>query len=257
MANTAFEELGILKKELINGKERTTEKFVRRVMRAIDNHEWVYMPIMENNRLFVCDDHGKLFVALYSGQDSKKIAPDMVCTDINKVIDAIYNDKNLSGIVFDLEDGPIFIPRGQISSLSSREDPRLQKRDWGSGIPDYTDEDLMTKDELFNFGLQTLLGILEKEGYEIVDYIDNYRAIPNIRVAKDNKLYVIYMNVGVALESEEIDPETIKNLKKIVENGTPMIANVFFGSTDPERFEAKLALVGDGFYCKYTGLENV
>lgn len=38
-------------------------------------------------------------------------------------------------------------------------------------------------------------------------------------------------------------------------DAVPCFASVGFGSTDAERFDASLALRGDGYYANFTGLE--
>ena len=186
MKNKAFLDLEKIKKDLVSGKKNDIDLFINRVMKAIDKHEWVYFPTQRNNCI-VCDEHGKRFLILYSGKDSKPVAPDITCSDINRVIDILYKDKGLSGIVFDSDDDPIFITKGQINAMSRRKDPRMVKKKYAPGVPKYTEDDLLTKDEIFDFGISVVIEELEKDGFRVEDVINNYRAYPNIFATKKER----------------------------------------------------------------------
>jgi hypothetical protein len=256
MKNKAFLDLEKIKKDLMSGKTKDIFVFINRVMKAIDKHEWVYFPTHRKSCI-VYDDHGKHFLVLYSGKDSEKVAPDLTCLDINKVIDILYEDKNLSGIVFDSGDTPIFISRGQINAMSHRKDPRLVKRKYAPGIPEYTDDDLLTRDEIFDFGINVIIDELEKDGFHVEDVVNNFRAYPNIFATKNKQTYFIYVISTIALEEIKIDKKILDDIKNDAKEAIPMIARVSFASVDEERFNHKLALVGDNFHCKYEGLEKI
>ncbi len=134
-------------------------------------------------------------------------------------------------------------------------DDRLQKREWGNGIPNYKESDLMTKEEIHDFGVQIVGGILQKDGYEILAYQPQYNAMPNIISQKDNKLYSIVVRADIAPINPKINTRdkysniAYSKIKKMI----PCYASVSFGSIDPARFDNSIALVGDGYYANYTG----
>ncbi len=249
--------LGEIKKDIISGKDDALEEFVLEVANAIDNHLWCYFPTMPNsNNVALVRYLGKPMIAAYSSAESKKIAPDMICTDINKIIDILYSNKDLCGIVFDLDDNPIVIQRDWINEISNRKDPRLKKRDWGTGIPKYTSEDIITKDELFDFGMKVAEEEIEKEGYSIIQTVHNYRFIVSIVATKNEKKYYFYVKTTVLPEASQMDSDEEKHLKEVCkeEKALPLFIPVEFGSTDKERFDASLLLAGDEFYYRYTGI---
>ena len=256
MKNKAFLDLERIKKELVSGKKKDINIFINRVMKAIDNKEWVYFPT-ERKSCIVYEDHGKKFLVLYSGKDSEKVATDVTCMDINRVIDILYKDKELNGIVFDSGDIPIFITRGQINGLSKRKDPRLIKKRYGAGIPEYLEDDLLTRDEIFDFGINVVIEELEKDGFVIEDVINNFRAYPNIFATKNKQTYFIYVISTIALEEVTIDKKVLDDIKNDAKDAIPMIARVSFASVDEERFNNKLALIGDAYHCKYEGLTKI
>ncbi len=131
---------------------------------------------------------------------------------------------------------------------------------WGKGIPKYNKEDIMTKEELLDFAMENVaIYEFDKEGYMIVDSDNTIGAYPNFIVEKDNKTYFVLVKADIAPKmpklSEKDRKEMIKEAKEV--DAIPMFAPVGFGSSDPERFEASLALRGDGFYCNYKGLEEI
>lgn len=257
MKSKAFLDLEKIKRDLVTGKKKDINIFIKRVMKAIDKGEWVYFPTDRRNCV-VYDHHGKNFLVLYSGKDSTKIAPDVTGMDINKLVDILYGDRNLCGFVFDSgDDYPIFITRGQINGLSRRKDPRLMKRNYGKGVPEYKEEDLLTKDEIFDFGINVVIEELEKDGFHIEDVVNNYRAYPNIFATKDKQEYFIYVVSSIALDEEIIDKKILDDIKNDAKNAIPMVARVTFAAADEERFNRKLALIGDAFHWKYEGLKKI
>ena len=250
------------KKKLIEGVEKEPINFIKRVMSAIDNNEWLYVPCVfdeEDSRLIVDDRYGKKYIAIYSSNESAKVAKDMILTDINKVIDSLFNDKNLSGLVIDLNDNPVYIERTEINLYSSRKDPRLVVRDWGKGIPLYKKDDLKTQEELHDFAMAILDNILEKQGYLIHERNNFSSWFVNYIVSKDNIIYFISVESGVAPKI----PTLNKNKKEQLliasknHNAIPLFASVGFGSTDVQRFNKGLALCGDEFHARFTGFEEV
>ena len=122
-------DLEAIKRDLMLGKDRTVERFVMEVARAIDNNLWCYFPVIQDSRgtiVLSVQYQGKVMIAAYSSDKSRKVAPDMICTDINKMVDVLYSNKECSGFVFDLEDGPIVITRSDIDRFTKRKDKRLQ-----------------------------------------------------------------------------------------------------------------------------------
>lgn len=136
----------------------------------------------------------------------------------------------------------------------------INKNLWGDGIPEYKKEDLMTDRELLDFAMRNVqMFELDKNGYEIISASNQIGVYPNFVVKKDNNLIFILVKVDIAPNM----PKLTKNDRKIMIeqankfNAIPLFAPVGFGSSDPDRFDASLALRGDGFYCNYVGLEEI
>ena len=255
-------DLGEIKKDIVSGKDQTIKNFVSEVVRAIDNHLWCYFPQApdkEEAQAALVEYKGKIMIAAYSSAESEKIAPDMIITDINKVIDMMYSDKDIRGIVFDLNDFPIEVTRQDISVLSNRQDERLQHKDWGNGIPKYSSEDLLTKDELFDFGVAAAMHQMNEEGYSIVHAVYNYRSVLNIIAVKDYTSYFICVKTAIAPEIPRMTLKEINELKAVCkkEKTLPLFVPIIIGSTDSERFDASLALIGDDFDYGYMGVKTI
>lgn len=250
------------KKRLVDGNEKTPIKLIERFMKSIDNHEFIYVPgVFEQKKsvLKIDDLYGKKYIAIYSSEKSIKVAEDMIFIDINNIIDALFGDGNLSGVVIDMDDNPVYIERGQINSYSSRKDPRLVEKNWGKGIPKYSANDLKTNEELHDFAMYILDDVLEKQGYVVYERNNFSSWFVNYIVGKESKLYFIAVESGIA----PIIPKlSVGKQEKLIiaakENkAIPLFASVSFGSIDDQRFNKGLALCGDGFYTRFTGLEEV
>lgn len=251
-----------LKRDLEEGRENSTKKFVERVCKAVDNKEWVYMPCKGDNQLtelLIADNHGLKYIEMFFNGKNALSTSKFVCTDINKAIDVLYNNKYLTGLVFDVNNGPVYINRETISALSNRKDPRLQKREWGKGIPKYREEDIMTDDEIFDMGFNIALDMIEKKGYEIVNSINNLSSVCNVFTIKDGKRYIFRIETALAPNMPKLE----KDIKDILirackeNDAKPMYMALGFGSSDSDRFDNELALIGDGFYCNFEGIQEV
>lgn len=135
----------------------------------------------------------------------------------------------------------------------------MKEEKWGAGIPDYTGEDLMTEEDVHEFACRVVAGDLENSGYEIHAFNPVFGSYPS--VIAENKEEVIAVIVNGAV-SPKIPKLKLTDKLGIIgySNGyptKPCYASVSIGSIDSERFEKSLALKGDGYLVRYTGVEYI
>jgi len=134
------------------------------------------------------------------------------------------------------------------------------KKDWGNGIPEYKQEDIMTKEEIHNFAMETVYKHeIESKKYKVLMAKDIADYFPNFVVEKDNvKLFILVM-ADVAPNIPQVPQEKKDLFIKYAEKygGKAMFAPVSFGACDRERFNLSLMLRGDAFYTRYCGLEEI
>lgn len=256
------ENLKQLKEDLISGKEATNTKFIQALGKVIDNGESVYIPCKReenSDKIIIYNDYGLNYIELFTDPAMNRYSVEVISADINEIIDILYENKNLNGIVFDADNGKLEITREQISECSNRIDPRLEPKNWGVGIPKYEPNDIMTDDEIFSMGMDTTISYLIDNGYKVLDVINNYRIISNILAVKDNQKYVIDIDTTIA---PNIPQQSIEDKNKLIkfcqDNASiPLYVPISYGSSDRERLAKKLALVGDEFYCNFSGVRKV
>lgn len=188
----------------------------------------------------------------------------VIDTDINKLIDPVFRNPNFGGIVINPDTDSLFLEKKLLlkillhSQLPTQRNPGVGQKDWGIGIPHYNASDIMTEAEFLNFAMHTVLNYeCGENGYDLVSANDNVQACPNLILQKSNK-YVFVAVKGYCAEDEpQIDPKIKARLLAYGEkyHAQRCYATVGFGSTDAVRFDAWLALRGDGFYAKYLGLQ--
>ena len=138
---------------------------------------------------------------------------------------------------------------------------RLRGNDfWGEGIPEYEKEDLMSKKEILDFAIDIVLQFgTQKDGYNVISVDNKINAYPNIILKKDGKTFYVL----VRGDDVHLQPTITENEKNLLidiskkENAIPLFASVGIGSTDPDRFDAKLLLRNDGFYANFIGFEEI
>lgn len=134
---------------------------------------------------------------------------------------------------------------------------RNKTKDWGKGIPNYDETDLMTKEEIHDFGVEIVAGQLYKEGYKIHIYNPTYGSFPSIVAENENEVVAVAVLTDIAKKQPILRMTDKFGILGYCDGfpTKPCFASVSIGSTDPERFEKEIALRGDGFYANYTGLE--
>ena len=136
---------------------------------------------------------------------------------------------------------------------------RLKPRDWGNGIPKYKESDLMTDEEIHDFGIEIVANFLTKEGYKIHVYNPRLGSYPSIVAENEKEVIAVAVKTSIAPQMPEfkiIDKYGLIGYCNSY-NTTPCFASVGIGSTDGERFEKSLALVGDSYYANFKGLEYI
>lgn len=133
------------------------------------------------------------------------------------------------------------------------------KKDWGKGIPIYTERDLMTKEEIHDFALEVIFGILKNDGYEILHMNRDYGVNPSYVCEKEGKKYAIHLSSDIAPNHPTLSSTDKNQLIKYCDlhDLNPVFCPVSFGAIDAERFDKGIALVGDGYYCNFKGFEFI
>ncbi|MBR5662779.1 MAG: hypothetical protein IKX00_03915 [Bacilli bacterium] len=136
-------------------------------------------------------------------------------------------------------------------------DDRLKPRDWGKGIPKYKESEIMTKEEVHDFGCEIVARTLDKDGYKILEYNPRYGSYPSIVAKNDKEVVAVAVKTDIAPKMPEFDFSERSGIIGFCDGfeTKPCIAAVGIGSTDGERFNKGLALIGDGYYANFKGLE--
>lgn len=131
--------------------------------------------------------------------------------------------------------------------------------DWGEGIPNYSIKDLMTKEEVHDFGIEVIGGYLNKKGFEVLNVNNTLNMFPSIIAKKDEQLYAVVVMTDII---PVVPKMYYDNKRKLIDlcksrNYIPAFASVPIGSVDSERLERSIALHGDGYYTNFAGLEYI
>lgn len=127
-------------------------------------------------------------------------------------------------------------------------------KDWGPGIPDYTEDDILEGIELHKYCTNIVAQSMQDNGFTIEGIIVNNTPTQVIANKNGRKFYVI-----VAGDVFPYEGKISFSMKRrfsefsLKQNVTPMFASVGLISSDAERAEAGLSLKYDGYYVKYDG----
>ena len=253
-------ELKSAKDALIKTNSPAANKaFAETFAKTVNEGNWVLIPVHENDSLFITEHYASLYVAICTSKESteKTGAAKVYCADINKIIDALYGNPHFTGLVLDPADSPVYVSRKQISGMTNRKDPRAVRKDWGEGIPQYAEDDLLSAEEIQDFGIEVVTEYgFEKEGYHVTDVNPGIGFAPSIVAEKDGKIFFVLVESSILPDMPSIGAKKEQFCSFCHQHGAiPVYAAVGFGAADEARFNASLALYGDGFYSNFKGLE--
>ena len=131
-------------------------------------------------------------------------------------------------------------------------------KDWGAGIPDYKEDDVLDGLELHEYCTNIVAQSMQNEGFNIEGIITNHTPTQVIASKNGKKYFVIV--AGDVFPYEGRIPFSMKKSFSdfcIKQGVTPMFASVGIMSADAQRAEAGLSLKYDGYYIKYKGNEDL
>jgi hypothetical protein len=236
------------------------DEFYKAFAALVEHDTWVNAPT-NGNQLVIVPFRGGHYIAIYSDMNGR--APgdskDVISTDINKFIDVLYDNPNLLGIVIDPNKEPLLINRKSIHFHTKRKDPRLQAKDWGPGIPKFNPKDLMTAEELLDFGMDVVIErYISKNGFNVIETHKGTQGFPNFALKKEGVVYLMKVAVGVnnkPVLAEQDKEFYLSSCKRF--NAKCLYAPLALISCDDERAANGIALYGDRYYVDFSDVEEL
>ena len=229
--------------------------FFNRFFEIVDRNEMLSCPVNGEHshmEFHPIDYFGGYFLAVYSSLAARKPEDSKTVLTIpaSSVIKMLYDSPQYSGIIVDPNSNPKYIPKQLIHSYTKYKNPRLEIKDWGVGIPQYTKSDLKIKEELIDFGFEIIEKFyIEKQGYEILEHYPMPRVIPHYALRKNGKLYFMQIDVGVYPDLPKLRESSKRSILAACNRfgAIGLFASIQIESGDKERANAAIALCGDGF----------
>ena len=117
----------------------------------------------------------------------------------------------------------------------------------------------MTKEEIHNFAVQIVAGELQESGYEIHAFNPVLGSYPSVIAENNEEVIAIIVSGAVAPKIPKLKLTDKFGIIGLCDGypTKPCFASVGIGSADVERFDKSLALIGDKYLIRYTGLEYI
>lgn len=207
---------------------------------------------------------GNVYVVFFSDSSYvKQPEGTKLCTiGLSNLIDSCYANPHIMGIAVNpYDDHPIYIQRKDLQILSGKEDPRLQDRNWGKGIPEYTEADLMVAEEAIDFAMEIVAEYgIAKENLKVIESNNGLTAFPNfVCLDSEGKLIFIAVDVALAPNVPKLRDDVRDKIAEIAkeQGAKAYYAPVTFASEDSERMVRGLALTGDKFIGNFLGFIEI
>lgn len=232
----------------------------------VDEGTWIPMPTIHDSdgyRLRIVEARGKHYAAMYSDQTEVKAPDSIVMTDINKLLEPVFRNLAIDGIIIDPETTSLCIDKGFFLKCilhgyrSETHNNGSPQKDWGVGIPQYSKTDLMSEGEMLNFAMSTVLDNEKAlSSMTMISACDHLDAVPNL-IFEDSGRFVFVVVKGYCAEKTPALSNEVRSILKSYQERYGAICYYapvgFRSATDLIHFNACLALKGDGFYAKYEG----
>ena len=131
---------------------------------------------------------------------------------------------------------------------------------WKEGIPVYTDEDVMTKSDIYRLAVDYVADY-EGSNLKLFCFSKDYDRRTGVSITGRIGYDVVYIMVRSTLAPNQIEMTEFERLvliaKSFIYGQSCYFANVSIGSKDDKRREAGLALKDDDYYIYYKGMEYV
>ena len=259
-------EFAAAKKAMLEeNTESASIAFSSAFAKAVSENMTVFVPTHKaesGTAIEMNQQYGEMYAVIFSDREYAVIRPGGQLAEVRlgDVISIVYSNPRLAGIAVDPQGAPIYIKRRQIDALTELKDPRLEKRDWGDGVPPYDRRDLMVIEELMDLAMDVVSDYAVKRcGYNIIESHSSPVFIPNLILEKDGRLYYAVVEAAIAPAVPQLSDEKLKAMKKYAEtmDAKCLYAAVGIGSSDAERFMQRIALCGDSFIPNFTGFKEV
>lgn len=234
-------------------------EFYKTFAALVKDGAWVSAPSIDK-KIRTVTFRGGEYIPIYSKTYNYKAdnSNSILVTDINKFIDMLYENPKILGIVLDPDNEPFLINRRAIHELTIRKDIRLQQKNWGQGIPMYTEKDIMVSEELLDFGMQVVEDYyIKNNGFTILETNFSPNCFPHFALQKNGKIYLLVVKVAIGDRPSFTEREKkfyISNSNKFHAKAKCLCAPIGIVSSDAGRAKEKLALYGDGFYVDFNGV---
>lgn len=256
--------------ELMKYNNMESQKKVFDIFRTyVEEGKWLFSNGNTNDGntfVLTIKENGKYYIPVYTGEEYIKNNNSIIQTDVNKYIESLYSSKEISGLVINPGSQNLYMEKEYILKIllhdkfAKQNNAGSPQKNWGVGIPEYKDSDLMTKGQMLNFAMHVVHDYDLKDSDLIpISYCDNTSSPVNYIIKKDGDIFFIVVHPHV-FPSEPIFDEKIKDTvselcKKF--NAKCLFAPVGLCPCDEERAAKSLLLKGDGFYVNYTGMEEI
>lgn len=246
-------------------------RFSKALKTYVDECRWVHIPGMSDSRGFRTKSivsRGEYYAAMFSDSSEirSSVGESVILTDINKLLDSVFHSLN-NGIVIDPYGAAIFMPKAFLlrcllhGTYPSPDNDETPPRDWGTGIPHYTEADIMTQAQIQDFAVYAVMDNdpILKEDLNLVSCCVIPGAVPSLIYEKFGEFLFILIKGYSTMDEPVLSSDERNAMLALGEkyNAVCYWAPVGFLSVDHDRAKVCLALKGDGFLCKYEGLREI
>lgn len=257
-------ELSKLIEQLKISRDHSLQESIGYILKKYSiNDTWVYSVWKgSTSELITHEVNGKQFIPIFTDRELIQAkGNDVIQTSINKLIEPLLQNPKLGGIELNPFVHGFCIETGSLLEMifGGREYYQLERKDWGKGIPEYSESDVLDEKSLLDFGIEVFGNYCQRNNILDMFCSNDIDACPNVLIKKDGKLAFVLVETAIAPKMPELSLERRQLLSTRAKHFDfdCYYAAIGFGSSDPERFDKSLALRGDGFLANFEGLQKI
>ena len=191
--------------ELMKYNNMESQKKVFDIFRTyVEEGKWLFSSGNVNDgntSVLTIQEKGKYYIPVYTDGEYVKNNNSVIQTDVNKYIESLYSTKEISGLVINPGSQNLYMEKEYILKIllhdkfAKQNNAGSPQKNWGVGIPEYKDSDLMTKGQMLNFAMHVVHDYDLKDSNLIpISYCDNTSSPINYIIKKDGDIFFIVVH---------------------------------------------------------------
>jgi len=226
-------------------------KVINEFKRIMALEELVQVPVFTEDGRYsyvILEHNDTKYAGLFISENKPKGIDEIptVFVKLKDYVEEVFSIAGIDGVVIDpFRPERLYLSKRDLETYSGIRNLRKVKRNWISGIPEISDNDIMTDLDILDLAMDFLIPYFTNLAFNILEANVSRGLNSQLAIEKDEKISLVKILVNEDSISNEDKQSTINEAKTF--GFDAYLAVVSLSSKDTERSENKLLICGDEY----------